>query len=85
MGIWNRIEQRLWTGDVVKDYGTISEAESGPGNRKVSVVLAGKGAPRIFVRVSYRSWFAGSVAFIELDRDTAIKLRAAIDDALPQM
>jgi hypothetical protein len=25
MGLWNRIQRRLWTGEVVKDYGLVSD------------------------------------------------------------
>jgi len=85
MGLWSRIERTVWTGDVVKDYGVISDGLINGVRRKVSVVLAGKGDRRVFIRVSYQRWFAASVRFIELDRDSADKLHTALGDALNQM
>ena len=55
MGLWSRIERTVWTGDVVKDYGVISDGLINGVRRKVSVVLAGKGDRRVFIRVSDRT------------------------------
>jgi len=48
-------------------------------------MLAGKGARRVFIRVSYRKMLRATVQFVELDRDAASRLREALDDALPQI
>jgi len=84
MGLWNWIERRLWTGDVVKDYGPISDSRYGGLRRKISVMLA-KGGTRVILRVSYRRLVTASIQFVELDRDAASKLRDALDDALLTM
>ena len=86
MGWWRRVEETLWTGKVVKDYGPILEDQQGISHRRVSVLLAdGKQGRRLFIRTSANAWIAASVSFLDLDRDAALKLRSALDDALTQM
>jgi hypothetical protein len=85
VGIWRRVEKKLWTGEVVKDYGIISDGKYQGSTRRVSVLLAGKGTRLVFIRVSYRAWFGGSVSFLEFDRDAASKLQAALADAVRLM
>jgi hypothetical protein len=86
MGIWKRIEETLWTGRTVKDYGSIMEDQQGIARRKVSVILAdGKKGRRLFIRTSAHAWVSASVQFLDLDREAALKLRTALDDALTQM
>lgn len=85
MGLWKRVEEIFWTGDVVKDYGLITEGSEGGARRKVSVLLAGKGRRAVFIRVSHRATLAGSVSFVELDRDAVRKLDAALHDAMSRM
>lgn len=85
MGLWSCLQQKLWTGEVIKDYGPISDGSIGRQHRTLSVLLAGKHGRSLFIRSSYRTWGAASVQFIELDRDTVVKLDAAIHDALEQM
>jgi len=86
MGLWKRIEEKLWTGKVIKDYGPIMEDRQGIARRKVSVILAeGKKGRRLFIRTSAHAWVSASVQFLDLDREAALKLRVALDDALTQM
>lgn len=85
MSIWNRIERALWTGDPVADYGLISDTSVRGTRRKVSVMLAGKQSRRVIIRVSYRRWFAGSLDFLDLDRESVTLLHAALEDALTRM
>jgi hypothetical protein len=86
MGFWTRIEQRLWTGPVVEDYGLISEGKRGPFTRRVSVLLTEKGGVRrLFIRESGRAPLTASVRLTGLDREAAERLLEALEDALPQM
>lgn len=86
MSVWRRIEEVLWTGPVEKDYGAISETGWGPAGRKISVLLTRRKGQRQFViRMSYRAVLAASVSYLELDREAALKLKVALDDALGQM
>jgi hypothetical protein len=83
MGLWRRIEEKLWTGPVVKDYGAISEGRYGIGSRRVSVLRTRRGdAEKIVIRTSYKAFLSASVQFLDLDLEAAARLRAALDDAL---
>jgi hypothetical protein len=85
MGLWSRVQQALWTGAVVKDYGVLSDGSIGRQHRTLSVVLAGKHGRTLFLKTSYRTWAGASVQFIEIDRDAAVKLDSVLHDALEQM
>ncbi len=86
MGWWSRIEQALWTGEIRKDYGVISERWMGAAKRRDSALLTRRrGADRFVIRTSYKAFLGASVAFVDFDRDGATKLRDALDDALVQM
>jgi hypothetical protein len=85
MGLWSRIEQRLWTGPVVQDYGLISEGKRRIFTRRVSVFLAEKGGTRrLFIRESGRVPL-GMNSLLELDREAAERVLEALEDALPQL
>jgi hypothetical protein len=46
MGLWNAIQQKVWTGKVLKDYGAISDDRHVLGvSRTLSVVLTEKKGP----------------------------------------
>lgn len=84
MGFLKRA-QRLWTGRVIKDYGSIGDRPMGRGvHRSLAVVLSDHGGPRLFVRESWKG-LGFRVNFIELDRDEATRLRDIINEALPEM
>jgi hypothetical protein len=86
MGLWSRIEQRLWTGSVVEDYGLISEGKRGIFTRRVSVLLTEKGGMRrLFIRESWRGPLTARVRLTGLDREAAEKVLEALEDALPRM
>jgi len=86
MGLWRKIEERLWTGPVVKDYGVVSESRWGPGTRRISALLSLKsGERRFFIRTLHLAVLSANVSFLELDRESALKLKLALDDALGQM
>ena len=85
MTLWSRIEQKLWTGPVVQDYGPISESKGRIFTRRVSVLVAEKGGTRrLFIRESGRVPLAVN-SLLELDREAAERLLEALEDALPQM
>ena len=85
MGLWSWIQRRVWTGEVVKDYGVISDREIRSVHRSLTVVLSEKGGRRVFLRESYRRFGAFRINFIELNRDEAVRLDAILHDALDQM
>jgi hypothetical protein len=55
MGFLKRA-QRLWTGRVIKDYGTIGDRAMARGltRRGLAVVLSDHGGPRLFIRESWQ-------------------------------
>jgi hypothetical protein len=85
MGFWKAIQQRLWTGPVVKDYGAISDRSLGRQRRSLSAVLSDREGRRLYLRESYRTFGAARINFIELDREEALRLREILEDALTQM
>ena len=86
MGLWKRLEQAVWTGQVLQDYGSLSEGRKGPVKVTVSALRTRKAdQDRFIIRSSYVSFFAASVQYMEFDRDAALKLKAALDDAVNEM
>lgn len=86
MGLWKRIEQALWTGKVLKEYGPLSEGRYGGAKRTVSALLAHRDErDRFVIKASYKAFLSASVQYVDLDREAALKLKAALDDALTQM
>jgi hypothetical protein len=85
VGLWRGIQRTLWTGEIVEDYGTIGDRSIGGAHRQLTVMLAGKNGPRLFVRESYRGFAAFRVNFIELDRSELLALDAIVHRALERM
>jgi hypothetical protein len=82
MGFWSAIQQKLWTGRVVKDYGTISDRSVRSAHRSLSVVFSERDGHRLFLREYWRRFGAFRINFIELDRDEAARLGGVIQDAI---
>ncbi len=82
MGVWRKVEETVWLGKVMQDYGVISDEMP---HRKVSVLLAGKHHPALFLKESWSGFLAKSVRYTEMDRQTLERLDAAIHDALRRM
>lgn len=82
MGLWNAIQQKLWTGRVLRDYGTISDRAVRSVHRSLSVVFSERDGHRLFLKESWRRFGAFRINFIELDRDEAAELGAIIQDAI---
>jgi hypothetical protein len=86
MGILGWLERRLWTGEVLKDYGAVGEHAYPGGSETVSVLLSKKRrGPRLILRISNRALFGFAVRYVELDPEAVRGLRVVIDDALPLM
>ena len=86
MGLWKRIEQALWTGRILKDYGPVSEGQQGAAKRTVSVLLAHRDErDRFVIKASYKAFFSASVQYVDLDRESALKLKTALDDVLASL
>jgi hypothetical protein len=86
MSLWKRFERAMWTGPVAKDYGVVSESHFGAGTRTVSALLSNRdNSDRFIIKASHKAFFAASVQYLDLDREGAVRLRAALDDALQTM
>jgi hypothetical protein len=86
MSLWKRIEQALWTGKIIKEYGPVAEGRSMMGKRVVSALIAHRGErDRFVIKASYVAMLAADVRYIDLDREGATRLKEALDDALTQM
>ena len=86
MNLWKRIEQRLWTGTILTEYGTLADGRYGSAKRTISALLARRhDQDRFILKASYRAFLSASVQYIDLDRDAALKLKVALDDALTRM
>jgi hypothetical protein len=85
MSLWSRLEQALFTGKVLKDYGPLSEGRYGAANRTVSALLSERDGARFVIKSSYKAFLSARVQYLDLDREGVLKLKAAIDDALTRM
>lgn len=86
MNFWARIEQALWTGRVTKDYGPVLEDHRGIVRHKMTALLANRGGrDRFVIKDSYVALLGFSVQYLDLDRESALKLKTALDDAVALM
>jgi hypothetical protein len=86
MSFWKRVEQALWTGTVLRDYGPLSQGRYGRTKRTVSALLTQReNRDRFVIKTSYRAFLAASVQYLDFDRESAVKLKTALDDALTRM
>jgi hypothetical protein len=86
VSLWKRLEQALWTGAIVKDYGALVQGKYGAAKRTVSALLAHRDdRDRFVIKASYKAFFSASVHYVDLDREGALRLKAALDDALDVM
>lgn len=78
------IEQKAFTGEVVKDYGVIEEWKHGLSRVRTSALLCRqKGQHRIVFRHSSRALFGASVSYTDLSATPEVvgKLAEIIKDA----
>ena len=78
------IEQKVFTGEVVKDYGVVDERRQGLSRLRTSALLCRqKGQHQIVFRHSARAPFGASVSYTELPatREVIAKLAEVLEDA----
>ena len=69
MGLWKRVEQAFWTGDILKEYGPVSDGRYGATKRTVSALLSHRdGRDRLVIKASYKAFFAASVQYVDLEQ-----------------
>ena len=86
MGFWRKIQETLWTGKTIKDYGVINEKQMGISKCRQSVLLTEReGKKKIIIKESWTAFLGASVAYSEFDRMSTQRLKDALDDALRLM
>ena len=84
MGIFQRIEQKFFTGHILKDYGVIYEdASHRSGTVRYSLLLTQKkSGTRIIIKQKSNVNITSSVTYHEFDRVGAQKLHEVLGEAL---
>ena len=81
MNIFQRLERTLWLGEVVQDYGIISEQKMGGAFQKISLLLCRrKGEIQLVIKTSAFAFLAASVRYEYLPVSVIPKLRSILDD-----
>jgi hypothetical protein len=83
MGVLAWLERRIFTGDVVKDYGVVSEKSFALGRMRTSLLLCRRsGALQIVVRTAGRAAMGASVQYAVIDAtpDVLTRLEQMIGD-----
>jgi len=86
MSLFKKIEESIWTGKVIKDYGIIDEQRTGISRLRRSVLLTEKGNKRkVIIKQSAAAFICASVNYFEFDRMAVQRLKDALEDALQFM
>ena len=86
MGIFKKIEESLFTGKIIKDYGIIDKRKEGIVEYKHNMFLTQKkNKKKIIIRETVKSPFGFNVRYIELEREGVQKLKDALENALEVM
>jgi len=86
VSLWRWMERKLLLGEVLQDYGPLVSDRSGPQARTVSALVSRRDdADRFVIKTSHKAFLAASVQYVDLDRDAALKLKVALEDALRRM
>ena len=83
MGVLGKVEEAVFLGKIVRDYGVV--AEDGRQGLKVSVILAGKDYPTLFLRCTYSGPLSKRVRYIPLEYGAVERLGEIIQDAKGRM
>jgi hypothetical protein len=83
MGVWGKVEEAVFLGKIVRDYGVV--AEDGPQGLRVSAILAGKDNPTLFLRCTYSRILSKSVRYVPLEYGAVQRLGEVIQDAKGRM
>lgn len=83
MGFFKKIEQRLFLGDVIRDYGAVSEVRKGGAKIKVQLLLCEKdGEKQIVFRQSATARLGASVTYQYVKKEDMAYLKQSIDNAV---
>lgn len=86
MSFFSRIFKRgekLFLGEVIRDYGVLDERKSGITKFKVSILLCEKNGKKVLVsKQSARALFGSSVSYHYIYEENLPALKQAVDDAI---
>ncbi len=86
MGFLKRAEELLFTGKVIKDYGVVGEHQKSGSKYQHSVLLTEKnGKTGVIVKEKIAALMCARVSYFEFDRESARRLKEALEDALRLM
>jgi len=86
MGFLKKLEEKMFTGKVIKDYGVVGEFKKSGGTFQHSVLLTEmKGEARVVIKEKNSTFTSARVSYFEFDRDDAQRLKDALEDALMMM
>lgn len=75
--------EKLFLGDVIRDYGVLDERKSGITTFKVSVFLCEKNGKKVLIsKQSARALFGSSVSYHYIYEENLPALRQAVDEAM---
>lgn len=84
--IFKRREKRFFTGEIIKDYGEISEDRFSRSDIRYNAYLTEKDNIRYFIIKRFIKYPTGrSVEYIRFNRTNLEKLKQSVDDAINQI
>ena len=84
MGLFSWLERKLFTGEVIRDYGVVAEQSFGVGRVRTSVLLCRRsGGVQIVVRAFATAPMSVAVKYVQIEATTQslAKLEEAVRDA----
>ena len=74
--------ERAFVGKVIKDFGIIEQSSTGLTRATKSALLVERGGkPRFILKYSARALVAFSISYVELEIESAAKLKGFIEEA----
>jgi hypothetical protein len=82
MSLFRKLEEKTWLGEVVHDYGVISESRRGITRTRISVLLCKHdGNPYLVIKESGFAVVAASVHYTYVPLDALGRFKDAVNDA----
>ena len=83
MGFFKKAEERIFLGEVIRDYGVVSEFRKGGANFKVKLLLCEKdGEKQIVFHQSASAVLGASVTYQYVKQEDMAYLKQSIDEAV---
>lgn len=83
VGFFKRVEERVFLGEVIRDYGVISEFRKGGAKLEVKLLLCEKGGEKQLVfRQSAKALLGASVTYQYVKQEDMAYLKQSTDEAV---